>query len=311
MIGPDHPVFGRHRRPFHDRQDIPLHPFPGNGGAGATGSLSTGHLVNLVDEDHPRILYPAQSLLFYLLHIDETLRLFLFEYPSSLGNGGTAVLLPLGKEVAQHILDVELFHAGAGKDLYHRGPGRLTLFDIDHPAVEFACPQFLPELLPGLPLLLLFLHAPRHLDLSVRGGTGTLQGRKKEIKDSFLRIPEGLLPHRLGHLRADHIDSDLRQVPDHRFNITPHIADLGIFRGLHFDEGRFRQRRQAARNLRLSHAGGTDHNNVLGEDLLPQLLGELKTAPPVPNGNRHGPFRFRLTDNVFIQFGNDLPGGKF
>src|SRR6185436_12267134 len=46
------------------------------------------------------------------------------------------------------------------------------------------------------------------------------------------------------------------------------VADLGELRRLHLDEGRAREPRQPARDLRLAHARGADQHDVLGSDLV-------------------------------------------
>ncbi len=64
--------------------------------------------------------------------------------------------------------------------------------------------------------------------------------------------------------------ADLHQVADHRLDVAPDVADLGELGGLDLEERRVRELGQAARDLGLADAGGADHQDVLGHDLLGQ-----------------------------------------
>ena len=73
----------------------------------------------------------------------------------------------------------------------------------------------------------------------------------------------------LAHLRlARLLDRDLGQVAHDRVDVLADVAHLGELGRLHLDEGRVGQLRQAARDLGLADAGGADHQDVLGRDLV-------------------------------------------
>src|SRR6056297_3503793 len=64
-------------------------------------------------------------------------------------------------------------------------------------------------------------------------------------------------------VRADReyeVDGDVDQVPNHRFDVPPDIADLGELGGLDLQEGRARQPREPAGDLGLSDARRADED---------------------------------------------------
>jgi len=63
------------------------------------------------------------------------------------------------------------------------------------------------------------------------------------------------------------------------------------------------------RDLGLAHAGGADHQDVLGRDFGAQLLVHLLAAPAVAQGDGHGPLGGLLAHDVAVQFGDDVLGG--
>ena len=77
----------------------------------------------------------------------------------------------------------------------------------------------------------------------------------------------------------------------------------------HLDEGRIGQARQAAGDFGFAHAGGADHENVLGRDFGAQLFRHLLPAPAVAQGNGDGAFGILLADDVAVQLGDDFLRG--
>ena len=70
-----HAVLRVDRRPFDDRQDVALHAFAAD--VRAVAALAAGDLVDLVDEDDPRLLHAIDRRAGDGVHVDQLLFLFL------------------------------------------------------------------------------------------------------------------------------------------------------------------------------------------------------------------------------------------
>src|SRR5437762_69396 len=79
----------------------------------------------------------------------------------------------------------------------------------------------------------------------------TEQGQEPVLGDAL-----GPALHGLDLLLFDQVHGEVGQLLDHALHVAPHVAHLRELRGLHLDEGRVGQPRQAPRDLRLSHARG-------------------------------------------------------
>src|SRR4029450_876276 len=75
------------------------------------------------------------------------------------------------------------------------------------------------------------------------------------------------------------------------------------------DEGRVRKAREAARDLGLAHAGGPDHQDVLGRDLVAQRLAALLATPAVPQRDRDRALCLALPNDELVQFMDNFLGG--
>jgi hypothetical protein len=104
------------------------------------------------------------------------------------------------------------------------------------------------------------------------------------------------------------LDGHVDEVADDGVDVLADVAHLGELGGLHLDEGRVGQPRQAARDLGLAHAGGADHQDVLGRDLAAQLLVDLLAPPAVAQRDGHRALGGLLADDVAVEFGDDLLG---
>ena len=107
-------------------------------------------------------------------------------------------------------------------------------------------------------------------------------------------------------LLARHVDGDLHEVAHDLLDVAADIADLGELGGLDLDERRLRQLGEAARDLGLADAGGADHQDVLGQHLLAQLLRQLLAAPAVAQRDGDGALGVVLADDVAVELGDDL-----
>ena len=111
-------------------------------------------------------------------------------------------------------------------------------------------------------------------------------------------------------LLADQADGVLDQVADHALDVAAVVADLGVLGGLDLDERGAGELGQAAGDLGLADAGGADHEDVLGRDLLAQVVGELLPPPAIADGDGDGPLGVGLADDVAVELGDDLAGGQ-
>jgi len=116
----------------------------------------------------------------------------------------------------------------------------------------------------------------------------------------------GLGSHLLGEALASHGERDLDQIADDRLDVAADIADLGELGGLDLDEGGVGELGEAARDLGLADAGGADHQDVLGQHLLAQLLGQLLPAPAVAERDRDRALGVVLADDEAVELGDDL-----
>jgi len=93
----------------------------------------------------------------------------------------------------------------------------------------------------------------------------------------------------------------------HGFDVAPHVANLGVFGSFHLHERASGQPRQAPRNFRFTHAGWTDHQNILWQDIFGHFRLQLLSPYAVAQGHGHGSLRRCLPHDVFVQFHHDFP----
>ena len=156
-----------------------------------------------------------------------------------------------------------------------------------------------------LDLLLLELAVAQHAaEFRARVGGGALADQRGD--QPFLRRQLGLRLHLLARGLAQHGDAGLDQVARDAFDVAADIADLGELGRLHLQERRLRQLRQPARDLGLAAAGGADHQDVLGDDLLAHRLRQLLAAPAVAQRDRDRALGVVLADDEAVEFGDDL-----
>ena len=293
-----HAVLGRHVGPLDDRQQVALHPLARD--VGAAAPLAAGDLVDLVEEDQPPLLDALARLAGDQGAVDQLLGLLLLEDLARLGHRDLLLLLA-AEEAGEHLLDVHphLLDPLRGEHLEAR-VGRLVDLDLHPPVVERARAELVAELLArgGELVLVLLLVAQVGVDRP---------RRHQELEQAVLGARRGGLAHRLPLLLLDHGDGDLDQVAHHRLDVAADVAHLGELAGLDLEEGRLGEARQPAGDLGLADAGGADHQDVLGRDVLRQLRRQLLPAPAVAQGDGHGALRHPLPDDVLVELGDDLP----
>src|SRR5256712_3030601 len=305
VVGAHDPVLGRDGRALHDRQQVPLDALAGD--VGPVARLAPGDLVELVEEDDPRVLGPPNRLRHDLLHLDELLRLLLNEEPPRLGDPHAAPLGPRRHEIRQHVLQVDphLLHALTGEHLDHRHRLLLRL-ELDHPVVEPAGSQLDPELVHR------GLARGIRRDLLERARREGLvrPPRQQEVEEPLLGELLRPLLHARHHLGLDHVHRELGEVADHRFHVAAHVADLGVLGGLDLQEGRLGELREPAGHLGLPDAGRADHDDVLRRHLVAQVGRQVLPPPAVAQRDRYGALGPLLSDDVAVGLGDDPCRGE-
>ena len=142
--------------------------------------------------------------------------------------------------------------------------------------------------------------------------SGRLRGRAREqqIQQPLFHRGLGLGLDLVPFFGLDLGDGQLHQVPDHGFHVPAHIAHLGEFRGLDLEERRGGELGQSPGDLGLAHPGGADHDDILGGDLVPEVLGDLLAPPAVPQRDGHRALGVVLPHDIFVQLRHGLPGGQ-
>ena len=131
------------------------------------------------------------------------------------------------------------------------------------------------------------------------------------------RVEHALLGRVLGARRhvlalpfARQRDRDLDEVAHDLLDVAADIADLGELGRLDLEERRAGEPREPARNLGLADAGRADHQDVLRQHLLAQLLVELQPPPAIAQRDRDRALGVALADDEAVELGDDLAGGE-
>src|SRR5262249_968559 len=137
-------------------------------------------------------------------------------------------------------------------------------------------------------LLAEFLAGPFKLleaRIAIRSFLELARAWQQEVEHALFGILFGLFGD-LGYLFfTDKIYGDLDEVPDHRFDVTPDVADLGKLGRLDFEKRRVGEPGEAAGNFGLTHAGRADHDDVLRYDVLGELLWQFLPAYSISEGD--------------------------
>ena len=105
-------------------------------------------------------------------------------------------------------------------------------------------------------------------------------------------------------------DADLDEIAHDLLDVAADIADLGELGRLDLEEGRAGELGEPARNLGLADAGRADHQDVLRQHLLAQLLVELQAPPAVAQRDRDRALGIGLADDEAVELGDDFARGK-
>jgi alkanesulfonate monooxygenase SsuD/methylene tetrahydromethanopterin reductase-like flavin-dependent oxidoreductase (luciferase family) len=146
-------------------------------------------------------------------------------------------------------------------------------------------------------------------------------GEKKTLKfvaqyadatNLFLRAGMETLKHKLDVLgeHCQTFDRDVDEIANHRFDVAPHVADLGELRCFDLHERCARELREPARDFRLTNTGRSDHDDVARRDLVAEIAGNLLAAPTVSQSNGDRALGLVLTDDVPVELANGFSRGE-
>jgi len=136
----------------------------------------------------------------------------------------------------------------------------------------------------------------------------TARLRQQGVKHPLLGVVAGEMAHLAGFDFARFLHRNLGQIADDRIDVATDIADFGELGGLDLDEGRIGKLCQTARDLGLADSGGTDHQDVFRRDFLTQRIRHLRAPPAIAQRDGDRALGGGLTDDMFVQLGNDFLG---
>ena len=299
-----HAIFGVDRASLDDGEDIPLHAL-----AADVRSVcrAAGHFVDLVDEDNPILLRAAQGLVGHGIHVDELAFFLGHQHAARIADLHAAHLRLFGQHVAHHRADV---HARA-VDLHILG--RVLHLDLNFIILQLAAHELSAQLLaaPGNALALVFrqfrragLVAQQHVD----GVDGLAVRMQDDVHNPVLGQHGCAGLDLLAGLFLADAHAGLHQIADDALHIPPDVAHLGKLGGLHLDKGSVHQARKPARDFGLAHARGADHQDILGDNLIADLLRQLRAAVAVAQRHGHGALGVVLADDIAVELAHDLLG---
>src|SRR5579862_3649639 len=257
-----------------------------------------------------------------LIHVDQLLGFFRGQDPQRLSDGRAPALPAPRQDRAEQILEVDahLLDALAGKDLQRRRRRFLDV-EFDLVAVELAPVEPVAHRRPpgrevagldpsgrgGAGRRLGYLPGPpaeEHLE-RVREARLAARGRHQNLDQAVPRMGRGALLHGLDAFGLHHLHGGLGEIADHRVDVAADVADFGELGRLDLDERRPGEPGEPPRDLGLADAGRPDHEDVLRNDLVPQLRPEAAAAVPVAQRDRDRPFGRRLADDELIELLDD------
>ena len=303
----DDAVLGVDRAALDDGQDVALHALAAD--VRAVGRAPRD-LVDLVDEHDAVLLGAAQRLLGHGVHVDELVLLLGEQDAAGIGDLHAALFHLFGDHVAHDGADVDA--CAVDLDVL----GRVLDLDLDLEVLQLAPHELSAQLLAALgdahlfalrQLRLLGLVAQQHVD----GVDGLAVGVQDDVDDAVLGEHGGAGAHRLAGLLLADAHAGLDEVADDALHVAADVADLGELGRLDLDKRRVHQLGQTARDLGLAHAGGADHQNIFGDDLVADLRRELSAAVAVAQRDGDCALGLVLADDIAIELAHDLLGCQF
>ena len=140
-------------------------------------------------------------------------------------------------------------------------------------------------------------------------GGGGVTDREKLVQYAIFGGPRGPVADVAGGLLAFEHDRPFDQVADNAVHVPADVAHLGELRGFHLDERRVHELGQPPGDLGLANARGADHEDVLGEHVFAQLIGQIEPPPAIANRDGDRALGLILANDVAIEGLDDLSGG--
>src|SRR5271155_3928990 len=304
MVGADHAIASVDGGAFDDGQNVALHAFAGD--VRAVAGLAAGDFVHFVNEENAHLLDAVHGDARDLVHINQAVFFFLDEIVKGFGDRHFALLFLLAEHAGEHVfyIDVHFLDALIGDDFEGRHLA-FANFDFDHARVELAFAQLGAKFFPRASYLF--------AALNFRGGRSVRRnGRRREeqVEQAVFGGLLGALGDFVELFFTDHINRGFDEIADHGFHVAADVADFGVFRGFHFDEGETCQAREAAGDFRLADASGADHQNIFRQNIFGELGWKFLPADPIAQSDGYGFFGEILADDIFIQLDDDFARGK-
>ena len=290
VVGLHRSMLGRDRGALDQREEIALHALARH--VGAVAAFAAGDLVDLVEEHDAVLLDRLDRFQHHLVGVEQLVGFLGDQDLVGLRDRHAPRLGAAAAELAEDVADRDRAHLGArhAGDLEHRHAAATGLhLDLDLLVVHFAGTQPLAKDLLGRGAGVL---ADQRVDHAVLGG---LLGARLHV---------------LALAFAGQRDRDLDEVAHDLLDVAPHIADLGELGGLDLEERGARELGEPARDLGLAHTGRADHQDVLGQHLLAQLVVELQPPPAVAQRDRDRALGVGLADDETVELGDDFAGGE-
>ena len=250
--------------------------------------LAAGDLVDLVEEDDAVLLDRLDRFLHQLVVVEQLVGFLVDQDVVRFRDRDAARLGAAAAELAEDVADRDGAHLRArhAGDLEqrHAAAGRLHL-DLDLLVVELAGAQLPAEGLLG-------------------GGAGVLADQR--VEHALLGRELARACTSLRFFSRVMRDRDLDEIAHDLLDVAADIADLGELGRLDLEERRAGELGEAAGNLGLADAGRADHQDVLGQHLLAQLVVELQPPPAVAQRDRDRALGVALTDDEAVELGDDL-----
>ena len=195
-----------------------------------------------------------------LVLVEQLVALLRHQDVVGLAYGHPARLGALAEGLAQHVVEIDHADLAAGDVEGRELRAGVRHLDLDLLVVELVGAQPLAEILA---------RGRRRL------------GADQGVEHALLGVLLGLRLHLLALGLAHQADADLDQVAHDGIDVAADVADLGELGRLHLEERRAGELGQAARDLGLAAAGRADHQDVLGQHLFLEVIGQLLAPPAV------------------------------
>mmetsp|Transcript_36982 Transcript_36982/g.87859 ORF Transcript_36982/g.87859 Transcript_36982/m.87859 type:complete len:213 (-) Transcript_36982:324-962(-) len=122
-----------------------------------------------------------------------------------------------------------------------------------------------------------------------------------EVEELLLHRGAHFCCHLALHLGLRVQDRVLDEVAHDLVDVSAVEADLRELGRLNLDKGRVCNLRKAASNLCLAAACRPNHEDVLGDNICLEVLGDALPPPPVAHGDRNCALGIPLTHNVLVE----------